>query len=216
MDESWLYGRFDQDLIELKAELTGHFPLRSGKHSKKFFQLALFARKPLRLRRYCRALAIEIADYKPEVVIGPAKGAIAMADEIAAALAELGAGEPDALYAEKARLDEKSGLWVADESTKTFKVLRGFGQFIEDRRVCVVEDALSTGGSCGSVAQAACEVGGQVVVLGVLLQRGEIRVDGLDGVATHVFRRRITDDCDPDDCVECRAGIPMTPIPGKS
>lgn len=216
MEATLLQRMFDQDLVVLEAELTGHFPLRSGKHSKKFFQLALLARKPIRLRRYCRALALELADYGPDVVIGPAKGAIGMADEIAAALAELGVGEPDALYAEKARFDKEKGIWVADESSKTFKVLRGFGRFIEGRRVCVVEDALSTGGSCGGVAMATREVGGEVKVLGVLLQRGEIRVEGLEGVPTHACRRRIVDDSDPSACQECLAGIPLTPIPGKS
>lgn len=213
MGDPFLELQFDKDIIELGAHLRGHFPMRSGRCSDEFFQLAAFTRKPLRLRRYCRVLAAALADYRPAVVIGPAKGAIAIADEIAAALAELGAGEPDALYAEKASL--KDGVWVADESSKTFKVLRGFGRFIEGQKVCVVEDALSTGGSCGKVADAVREVGGEVVAYGVLLQRGEVRV-GLGDTPVHVFRRRIARDWDPPECPLHRQGVPLTPIPGKN
>ncbi len=48
----------DQEIItvleESKAHLTGHFQLRSGKHSNRFFQAALLLQYPDKAELVCR------------------------------------------------------------------------------------------------------------------------------------------------------------------
>lgn len=210
--------QFDKDLLETGARLKGHFKLRSGRCGDEFFQIAMLARKPLRLRRACRTLVEGIRRQgisSPDVVVGPATGGIAVAQEIAAAYAELGHGEPDAVYAERARYDADTRSWRADPAADVFRMLRGFDRFVADRRVLIVEDALTTGGSCGRVAACVRELNGRVQAVAVLVQRGEVRVAELEGVPLVVHRRFHVSDWDPADCPMCARGEPFTPIPGK-
>lgn len=221
--EAYLYECFDRDLLETGAWLKGHFKLRSGRCGADFFQIAMLARKPLRLRRACRNLVQQIVAgmdlEEPEVVVGPALGGIAIAHEVAAALAEMGFGEPDALYAQKARFDEAKGFWVPDETSETFRMLRGFDRFVPGKRVLVVEDALTTGGSCGRVTTCLRELEANVVAVGTVVQRGEVRVPELAGLTVTAFRRLQIDDWEPADCPQRDAAgnhLPYTPIPGKN
>lgn len=221
--ESYLYERFDRDLLETGARLKGHFKLRSGRCGADFFQIAMLARKPLRLRRACRNLAQQIVagmdQEEPEVVVGPALGGISIAHEVAAALAEMGFGEPDALYAQKARFDQGKGIWVPDETSETFRLLRGFDRFVPHKRILVVEDALTTGGSCGRVTTCLRELEANVVAVATVVQRGEVRVPELNGVPIIAFRRLQVEDWDPADCPQREADgshLPYTPIPGKN
>lgn len=220
--ESYLYERFDRDLLETGAWLKGHFKLRSGRCSADFFQIAMLGRKPLRLRRACRNLVQKIVaemDREPEVVVGPALGGISIAHEVAAALAEMGFGEPDAFYAQKARFDKEKGIWLADDSSETFRLLRGFDRFVPGKRTLVVEDALTTGGSCGRVTACLRDLDANVTSIGTVLQRGEVRVPELAGLTVTAFRRLQIDDCAPADCQQRDQDgnhLPYTPIPGKN
>ena len=55
----------EQEIIKVfedsKALLTGHFQLRSGKHSNRFFQAALLLQYPDRAELLCRELAKKFA-----------------------------------------------------------------------------------------------------------------------------------------------------------
>lgn len=218
--ESYLYERFDRDLLETGARLKGHFKLRSGRCGADFFQIAMLGRKPLRLRRACRNLVQKIVAgmglEEPEVVVGPALGGIAIAHEVAAALAEMGFGEPDALYAQKARFDKEKGIWIPDESSETFRLLRGFDRFVPHKRTLVVEDALTTGGSCGRVTACLRQLKANVIGVGTVVQRGEVRVPELAGLSVTALRRLEIPDWNPSECPMHARGEPYTPIPGKN
>ena len=70
----------DQEIIaafeSAGALLTGHFQLRSKKHSNRFFQAALVFKKPWVGEELCKELAARIksAGIDAEVVISPAVG----------------------------------------------------------------------------------------------------------------------------------------------
>ena len=208
-----------RDLDEVGGHLRGHFKLRSGRCSNQFFKFAMLGRRPLRLRYYAVALAFELDRYHPQVVIAVAKGGIAIGQEVAGRLSVLQrGGEPpiESLYAEKARFDEVKGVWLADESSEQLRLLRGFDALVADRTVGIIEDAVTTGGSSGRLAAHVRELGGEVVVLGTLLQRGEIRSEHLAGVPVEAVCRATVDDWDLAECPMHARGEPYTPIPGKN
>lgn len=111
------------------ALLEGHFQLSSGRHSDKYFQCALVLADPRRAEQLARAVALKL-ERTPDVVIGPALGAVTWAHEVARALGSI------SFFTER----------VADK----FTLRRGF-QLEPGAKVLVVEDVLTTGGTVREV-----------------------------------------------------------------
>jgi len=132
------------------AILRGHFRLHSGLHSDVYVQSALVLQNPDRAEALCRELASLSAEWKPEVVVGPAVGAIVLAYEVAKQLGVRG------IFAE--RVEGKMAL------------RRGFG-VAKGERVLVVEDTVTKWGSVKEVAAAVAELGAEVVGTVCLVDR---------------------------------------------
>lgn len=80
----------DEEILNLfrqtNALLEGHFVLRSGLHSREFFQCALLLKETGVAARVCSALADKVRGVSAECVISPAMGGIIVGHEIARAL----------------------------------------------------------------------------------------------------------------------------------
>ena len=80
----------DDEILSLfrqtNALLEGHFVLRSGLHSRQFFQCALLLKETPVAVRICAALAEKVRGVGGETVISPAMGGIIVGHEIARAL----------------------------------------------------------------------------------------------------------------------------------
>src|SRR5688572_16880572 len=124
------------------AMLEGHFQLSSGRHADRYFQCALVLADPRKAEQLARGLALKI-EVTADIVVGPALGAVVWAHEMARAL----------------------GLssYFTERAGEGFVLRRGFA-LEPGQRVLVVEDVLTTGGSCREVfavirAQGAVPVG---------------------------------------------------------
>ena len=97
----------DQEIIkafqDAGALLDGHFVLRSGLHSNKFFQAALLFRFPDIAEKLCRTLAERMKGLGATTVISPAVGGILVGQELARALGI------QAIFADKEKV--KKSLW---------------------------------------------------------------------------------------------------------
>src|SRR6188474_921871 len=71
---------------QTNALLDGHFLLRSGLHSRQFFQCAQLLKDTPVAARVCGALAELVRDVGAEIVISPALGGIIVGHEVARAL----------------------------------------------------------------------------------------------------------------------------------
>ena len=107
------------------ALLDGHFVLRSGLHSRQFFQCALLLKDTPIAARVCAALAEKLRHVHAETVISPALGGLIVGHEIARTL-----GLPH-IFAEK----ENNQL-----------VLRRGFQVRPGERFIVAEDVVTRGG----------------------------------------------------------------------
>ena len=75
-----------QICLDAGALLEGHFKLRSGLHSNRFFQAALLLQWPDRAETVCKALAEKFKGEKIECVISPAVGGLIVGQEMGRAL----------------------------------------------------------------------------------------------------------------------------------
>jgi len=172
-------------LADTGAMLTGHFELRSGLHSDRFFQCANALRYPEAAETLCRALVEKMQPVLQDgidAVIAPALGGLVVGHEVARALGVM------SIFAEKA-----DGLLVM----RRFRIEPG-------KRYVVAEDVVTRGGRVQETVDIVREGGGVVAAIGLLVDRsaGKAAFDApmisLIEMAPTVW--------DPADCPLCEAG----------
>lgn len=148
-------------LKEADALLEGHFELRSGLHSNRFFQCANVLRYPRMAAQLCDALVERLAEalgdgLKVDGVIAPALGGIVVGHEVARAVAEK-TGHPSlkSIFAEKQ--DDRLVL-------RRFKIVPG-------ERYIVAEDVVTRGGRVQETVDIVTAAGGKVAAIGLLVNR---------------------------------------------
>ena len=133
-----------------EALLEGHFVLTSGRHSASYFQCAKVLQHPEYLTAFSIMIADEFEDQGPDVVISPAIGGVVLGTEVGT---QLGCRT---IFAER-----KEGNMV---------IRRGF-HIEKGEKVLVVEDVITTGGSVKEVMDLVEEAGGNILGVGVLVDR---------------------------------------------
>lgn len=181
---------------ESGALLEGHFLLSSGRHSDRYLEKALVLQYPRNVERMCRELARRFEDAQPEVVIGPTTLGVVLAYEVAKHLGVR------SIFAER----EGTGRALR----------RGF-RIEPAQRVLVVDDILTTGGSVQDVLDVVNVWKGEVVGVGVLVDRSGGAMDF--GVRLESLLPMQVTSYAPDDCPLCRENVPLvkpgtTPHPG--
>ena len=68
------------------ALLDGHFVLRSGQHSRQYFQCALTLHQMPVVEKFGAALAEKLRSAKPETILSPAMGGLVIGQEVARAI----------------------------------------------------------------------------------------------------------------------------------
>jgi orotate phosphoribosyltransferase len=178
----------EAEVIELlrssDALLEGHFELSSGMHSERYFQCALLLADPRRAERLARALA-ERLPVQPEVVIGPALGAVIWAHEMARAL-----GTP-AIFSER-----KDG---------TMELRRGF-RIRPGQSVLVVEDVITTGGSALVVLELVRAAGGVPLGVATVVNRCGGNPFADQDLELWALARLETPAFEPRACPACKRG----------
>jgi len=142
------------ELLELfrstNALLDGHFVLRSGLHSRQYFQCALLLQHTQIAGRVCGALAEKLRDIQAERVISPALGGIIVGHEVARAL-----GKPH--------------IFVEKEDGKL--VLRRGFEIKSGMRFIVAEDVVTRGGRVQETIDIVRAHGGTVAAVASIVDR---------------------------------------------
>jgi orotate phosphoribosyltransferase len=145
------------------ALLEGHFVLRSGLHSRQFFQCALALQHMPTVEKLGAALANKIKPSKPATILSPAMGGLVLGQEVAR---QLGVRF---IFAEK-----EDGKLV---------LRRGF-KLAEDEPVAIVEDVVTKGGRVQETLEIARNLGARVVAIGMAVDRSGGKIN-FDGVPAH-------------------------------
>jgi orotate phosphoribosyltransferase len=132
------------------ALLEGHFVLRSGLHSRNYFQCALLLQHTQIAARVCGALAEKLREIAADRVISPALGGIIVGHEIARAL-----GKPH--------------IFVEKEEGKL--VLRRGFQIRPGARFIVAEDVVTRGGRVMETIEIVRAHGAAVAAVAAIVDR---------------------------------------------
>jgi len=143
-----------EDLLALfrrtGALLDGHFVLRSGLHSRQFFQCALLLQYTEIAADVCGRLADKLRAIDCDTVLSPALGGIIVGQEVGRALGKRH------IFAEK----DAGGL-----------VLRRGFQIAPNERFVVAEDVVTRGGRVQETIDIVRTHGGVVAAVGVIVDR---------------------------------------------
>lgn len=167
----------------------GHFALTSGKHSRQYMQCAQVLQYPVEAGMLCGQFVekVKAGGSKVDLVVGPATGGIILAFETAR---QFGC---KAIFTER-----ENGKMVF---RRGFKVEAG-------QKVFVVEDVITTGGSVREVVDIVRKQGGEVIGVGVLVNRSTVEVDY--GAPLISLLKIDIQTWQPDECPLCQAAKPMT------
>ncbi len=132
------------------ALLDGHFVLRSGLHSRQYFQCALLLQHTDIAEQVCQMLADKLRGFDCDAVISPALGGIIVGQEVARSLG-------------------KRHIFVEKEGGK-LALRRGF-KIDNHEKFVVVEDVVTRGGRVQETIDIVREHGGIVTAVGVIVDR---------------------------------------------
>jgi len=144
----------DKDFIkifeETQALMHGHFILSSGLHSDTYFQCAKVLQYPKYLSMFGEILSNHFSHLDIDKVISPAIGGIVLGTEVGR------------------QLNKKTIF--SERSDGKMKLRRGFN-INENEKILIIEDVLSTGGSIKEVIDLIAQFKGNVVGVGVIVDR---------------------------------------------
>ncbi len=132
------------------ALLEGHFILTSGRHSSSYFQCARVLQYPKYLTHFASMIAEHYKGTKIETVISPAIGGVVLGTEVGRLL------NAQTIFAER-----KDGEMCI---RRGFEIARG-------QNILVVEDVITTGGSVKEVMDQVINQEGNIVGVGVMVDR---------------------------------------------
>ncbi|MDD2403414.1 MAG: orotate phosphoribosyltransferase [Victivallaceae bacterium] len=169
-----------------KALLEGHFQLRSGLHSDRFFQAALLLQHPDLAEKTCRQLARFFNGCQIDCVISPAVGGLIVGHELGRALGVR------AIFADK------------DNDKLVLK--RGFS-ITPGEKVLVAEDVITRGGRVQQTIDLARSFGAEIVGVGVIVDRsgGQAKFD----VPHYSLLQLELETYEPETCPLCKQGVAL-------
>jgi orotate phosphoribosyltransferase len=170
------------------AVLKGHFLLTSGLHSPIYWEKFQVLQYPEYTQKLCCQIGEHFRDRDIQVVAGPTTGGVILAFETARQLGVRG------IFAEK-----KEG-----SAERVFK--RGF-TIAHGERVLLVDDILTTGGSVYEMIAAVNQLHGNIVGIGVLVDRSDKPLSF--GIPFFSCIRSATVTYKPEECPLCAAHIPL-------
>ena len=133
------------------ALLQGHFVLRSGLHSREFFQCALLLQDAAIASRVCGLLSEKLENFSSTTVISPAVGGIIVGQEVARHLG-------------------KKHIFVEKDTLGGLVLRRGF-RINKGEKFVVAEDVVTRGGRVVETIEIVRQHGGIVEAAGALVDR---------------------------------------------
>lgn len=184
----------EQIFVDAGAKLAGHFLLASGLHSATYWEKFRVLQFPEHTVPLCTMIAERFRDARIDVVAGPTTGGVILAFEVAR---QLGVR---AIYAER--------------GNDAGRVFRRGQTLTRGERVLIVDDVLTAGGSIRDVIEAVKALEGDLVGIGVLVDRS-IRDHGF-GAPLFGCLKTTVETHTPEECPQCAAGVPLTKQGGGS
>ena len=179
-----------------------HVIYTSGRHGDAYINKdAIYPHTDL-VSKLCSFFAEHFKNSGVEVVIAPALGGIILSQWTAWHLSQMLNKKILSLYAEK--IDGEN-----------FAILRGYDSLLNNKKVLILEDVLTTGGSIKKVIEQVKKLNGEIVGVGTLCNRGGIEAKALE--VKNIFSLITLDlnSWESQDCPLCKKNIPINTQVGK-
>lgn len=183
-------------LRECDALLEGHFRYTSGRHGSVYFEKIRIVQQPALVEELGAMMARTCDDLAGSIdaVCAPAFGAIVFG------------------FATALRMGLPFGFLQRDQEG-VMGIRSGFRPALAGRRVLLVEDVCTTGGSLRESIAVLEGIGATVVRAGLIVDRTGGTLDA--GVPYRALLTVSAESWAPEECPLCAAGLPMT-TPGSS
>lgn len=192
-------------LSKVGAVITdSHIVYTSGLHGSQYVNKDALYPHTAETSLLCRVFAERFARDNVDVVIAPALGGIILSQWTAHHLSEMTGREVLGVYAEKI------------EGSKDFVIKRGYDKLLVGKNILVLEDILTTGGSVKKVIALVRSLGGNVIGMGALFNRGGIRPEDVGNVSK--LEALVTMELqawEPANCPLCAQKVPINTSVGK-
>lgn len=134
-------------------------------------------------------------------VVGPAVGAVVLSQLVAHHLSMFSSRTVRAIFASK--------------TEDGFGFPFGYDAFVKGRRVLIVEDVLTTGGTVRKVIDLVRKHGGEIVGLSVLCNRGRLKASDFPGIRFVALLEVPLESWEAQDCPLCAESVPIDDRVGK-
>ncbi len=177
-------------LKKSESLLEGHFLLSSGLHSDRYLQCAKVFQYPEYAEILCKFLKEKIEKKKIEIdkVISPAIGGILIGYELSREL-------------------NRPNIFAERNSTGKMDLRRGF-EIKNGEKILVAEDVVTTGGSVKEVIELVRNMGGVVMAVSSIANRGK-EENPFDVPFIYLVRLKFKT-FKPEECPLCKENIPLT------
>lgn len=177
--------------------INDHFVYTSGLHGSVYVNKDAMYLHPMETTMVCRLFAERHQDYDMDVVAEPAVGGIILAQWTAYHLTQLKSREISGVYTEKDNGDNQ-----------VFR--RGYGELVRGKKVLIVEDITTTGGSVKKVVDAVNGAGGRVIAVSTMVNRNPEGVNSESlGVRFSALCTLRAEAYKPEECPLCESEIPI-------
>ena len=172
---------------ESGALLDGHFLLRSGHHSRQFFQCALALQEMSMVEKLGACLSEHVRDLGATTVVAPAMGGLVIGQEVARQLG--------------------IRFIFVEKENNTLALRRGFEIGVNEK-ILIVEDVVTQGGRVRETMNIVREHGGDLAGIALVVDRSNGKVDL--GVPTFCLLQMEVETFDPSNLPEDMRNIPVT------
>lgn len=198
----------DTELLDIFKNTGGyitesHIVYTSGKHGKVYFNKDAIYPHTREISQICKDIAVRNKDSGIEVVAGPALGGIILSQWTAFHLSELTGKEILGVYTEKT--PDKNQIFT-----------RGYDKLVNGKKVLIVEDITTTGGSVKKVIESVRHAGGEVTGVCVLVNRDPENINAEFITAPFTALAQVKAQAwDETECPMCQSNTPINTTVGK-
>lgn len=198
-------GQIHNLLAQYGAVITdSHVVYTSGKHGASYVNKDAIYPHTEVTSQLCLEIAQHFSSSQVEVVIAPAMGGVILSQWVAYHLTQLTGKEVLGVYAEK------------NEENNTFIIKRGYDKLTQSKKVLILEDILTTGGSIRKVIDTVRALPAQIIGVAALCNRGNVTAYDLGEVPElfSLFQVQL-EAWDEDSCLLCQKKVPINTQVGK-
>ena len=191
-----------RDIVQILTEVgailpNSHFVGTSGRHMPAYINKDVLFLHPEQASEVGKLFAQKFKNKNIDIVVAPAVGGTILSQWTAYHLSKLKDKDILGVYTEKTL--EKNQIFT-----------RGYERFVKGKNVLVVEDLTTTGGSVKKVIESVKNHGGNVLAVGVMLNRDpqNVNADSI-GVPFTALAELEVESYDAKDCPLCQQNVPI-------